>query len=110
MEELMDSQVEFANDPSLGANNLITYNHISGTIVKNLGVFVGKPKFNDKEKNNQRVDKIEFTNVNLSIEPTNNDTIEYNNTVYKVEEWIFATGLYIIQAYANKHHSASQRK
>lgn len=110
MDLLKKTQKKFVSSSSMSASESITYNHVSGTIVKNLRVFVDEENFNDSTREKGVINTTSFLNVFLDEEPTNKDTILYDSKTYFVKEWTKSTGMWIIHTVNNKRHAVTHRK
>jgi len=110
IELLEKTQTTFVNSSILGVSETIVYTHKESLLKETIKVFADTNNYNKSEKGNVKTDEITFTNVILSEEPAYNDQIIYNNDTYKVKNWEYQVGKWVVYADGSTHHTGSRRR
>jgi len=97
-----------AKHNELGPSEPIEYRHISG-LIENVKCFTSNKEYTDQNYGIRKIENV-FSQVVLSEEPKDDDTIVYEGDEYRVTRWEKQYGYYMVYAEARRRHTGQRMK
>ncbi len=95
---------------SLGASEMIEYHHTpTGVIEPELYCFISNHEYTDAKYGIRKTEAV-FSQLLLLEEPSDTDTILYEDKEYRVVRWEKQLGFYNVYAEAKRQHTGERMK